>query len=95
MLTELTKAVLGTALVAGMGDYLGYEKRDHSGEKLTLNEWNGTRSTTVVTKIGPVEINVPRDRDGLFAPVIVPERVRRLGGVDQMVLSLSARGFVG
>ena len=92
-LTELTKTVLETALEAEMDDHLGYEKRDHSGERLTTNERNGTRAKTVVTEIGPVEINVPRDRDGSFTPVIVPKRVRRLGGVDQMVLSLSARGL--
>jgi transposase-like protein len=54
---------------------------------------NGTRSKTVLTEIGPVEIEVPRDRDGSFEPVIVPKRKRRLDGIDQIVLSLSARGL--
>ncbi len=69
-----------------MDDHLCYQKRDHSGEKLTPNERNGTRPKTVVTEIRPVEINAPRDRDGSFTPVIVLRRQRRLGGVDQMVL---------
>jgi transposase-like protein len=47
----------------------------------------------VITDIGPVQIDVPRDRAGTFEPVIVPKRKRRLGGVDQMVLSLSAKGL--
>jgi len=47
----------------------------------------------VLTEIGPVEIEVPRDRDGSFEPVIVPKRKRRLDGIDQIVLSLSARGL--
>lgn len=45
---------------------------------------------TVLTEIGPVEIEVPRDRDGSFEPVIVPKRKRRLDGIDQIVLSLTA-----
>lgn len=53
---------------------------------------NATRSKTVLTEIGPVQIDVPRDRDGYFEPVIVPKRKRRLDGIDQIVLSLSARG---
>lgn len=47
----------------------------------------------VLTEIGPVEIEVPRDRDGSFEPVIVAKRKRRLDGVDQIVLSLMARGL--
>jgi transposase-like protein len=53
----------------------------------------GTRSKTVLSEIGPVGIEVPRDRDGSFKPVIVPKRKRRLDGIDEVVLSLSARGL--
>jgi putative transposase len=48
---------------------------------------------TVPSGIGPVEIEGPRDRDGSFEPVIVPKRKRRLDGIDQIVLALSARGL--
>ena len=75
-----------------MTDHVGYDPYDpvghHSG-----NSRNGTRSKTVITDIGPVELDVPRDRDSSFQPVIVPKRRRRLSGVDQMVLSLSAKGL--
>ena len=47
----------------------------------------------MITDIGPVEIEVPRDRAGTFEPQIVKKRRRRLSGVDEMVLSLSARGL--
>jgi putative transposase len=47
----------------------------------------------VLTEIGPVEIDVPRDRDGSFEPAIVRKRQRRLDGIDQIVLSLTARGL--
>jgi putative transposase len=50
------------------------------------------RHQALLTEIGPVEIEVPGDRDGSFEPVIVPKRRRRLDGIDQVVLSLSARG---
>ena len=93
VLTGLTKTVIETALEAEMEDHLGYEHRDHSGARQTSNERNGTRSKTVTTEIGPVTIDVPRDREGSFDPVIVPKRKRRLNGVDQMVLSLTARGL--
>ena len=56
------------------------------------NSRNGTRSKTVLTEIGPVQIEVPRDRDGTFEPEIVQKRQRRLDGIDQIVLSLSAEG---
>ena len=46
-----------------------------------------------MTEIGPVQIEVPRDRDGTFEPGVVRKRQRRLDGVDQIVLSLSARGL--
>src|SRR4029453_14070341 len=53
----------------------------------------GRRTKTVTTEIGPIELEVPRDRAGTFEPVVVPKRRRRLGGVDEMVLSLSAKGL--
>src|SRR5215207_3380046 len=46
-----------------------------------------------LTEVGPVEIEVPRDRDGSFEPVIVRKRQRRLDGIDSIVLSLTARGL--
>jgi len=51
------------------------------------------RGKTVLTEIGPVEIGVPRDRDGTFTPQIVRKRQRRLSGGEDMVISLSAKGF--
>jgi len=47
----------------------------------------------VLTEVGPVEIEVPRDRDGSFEPTIVAKRQRRLSGVDELVISLSAKGL--
>jgi len=93
VLTDLTKTVIETALQAEMDEHLGYSSRDHSAGHDTGDERNGTRSKTVTTEIGPVSIDVPRDRDSSFEPILVKKRQRRLNGVDQMVLSLSARGL--
>jgi hypothetical protein len=57
------------------------------------NSRNGRRAKTVLTDTGPVEISVPRDRDSSFEPRIVAKRQRRLTGVDEMVISLSAKGL--
>jgi len=92
LLTGLTKSVLETALEAEMSEHLGYDKHDPMGRN-GANSRNGTRTKTVFTEIGPVEIEVPRDRDGSFEPAIVRKRQRRLDGVDQIVLSLTARGL--
>src|SRR6266496_2941392 len=92
LLTGLTKSVLETALETEMSEHLGYDKHDPMGRNGS-NSRNGTRTKTVFTEIGPVQIEVPRDRDGSFEPAIVRKRQRRLDGIDQIVLSLSARGL--
>jgi transposase-like protein len=92
LLSGLTKTVLESALDAELTEHLGYEPHDpvghHSG-----NSRNGTRAKTVHTEVGPVELEVPRDRAGTFEPRIVPKRQRRLAGVDQLVCSLVAKGL--
>jgi len=92
LLTGLTKTVLETALEAEISEHLGYDKHDPAGRN-GENSRNGSRVKTVLTEVGPVEIEVPRDRDGSFDPVIVRKRQRRLDGIDQIVLSLTARGL--
>jgi transposase-like protein len=92
MLAEVTRRVLETGLQVEMSEHLGYDKHAVEGRN-GGNSRNGTRSTTVLTDIGPVDIDVPRDRDGGFAPQTVKKRRRRLGGVDAMVISLCATGL--
>lgn len=93
LLKQLTKAVLETALNEEMTEHLGYAKHDPSGAG-TGNIRNGNRSKTVLTEnTGQVEIDVPRDRAGTFEPQIVKKRQRRLNGVDEVVLSLYAKGL--
>jgi len=92
LLAGLTKAVVETALEGEISGHLGYDKHDPAG-RTGGNSRNGVRSKMVLTEIGPVQIEVPRDRDGSFDPQIVGKRQRRLDGIDQIVLSLTARGL--
>jgi putative transposase len=93
LLKALTKTVLETALNEELTEHLGYDKRDPAGRE-GGNIRNGSRSKTVLTDTtGPVQIDVPRDRSGTFEPQIVKKRQRRLSGVDEMVLSLYAKGL--
>jgi len=93
LLKQLTKTVLESALNEEMTEHLGYEKHDPAGAG-TGNIRNGTRGKSVLTEAsGQVEIEVPRDRAGTFEPQIVRKRQRRLNGVDQIVLSLYAKGL--
>src|SRR6478672_11088903 len=92
LLSQVTKAVLERALAEEMTEHLGYDKHDPAGRG-SGNSRNGTRAKTVLTEIGPVEIEVPRDTNSSFDPQIVKKRQRRLTGVDEIVLSLTAKGL--
>ena len=92
LLGKLTKMVVEGALEGEMDDHLGYEKHDPAGRN-SGNSRNGHRAKTVLTEAGPVELSVPRDRDSSFEPRIVAKRQRRLTGVEDMVISLSAKGL--
>ncbi|MDX3425841.1 IS256 family transposase, partial [Streptomyces sp. ME02-6985-2c] len=92
LLQQLTKRLLESALEDEITDHLGYDKHDPAGRN-GGNSRNGTRSKTVLTDVGPVEIVVPRDRDGSFEPKIVKKRQKRLTGVDEMVISPAAKGL--
>jgi putative transposase len=94
LLKQFTKTVLETALNEEMTEHLGHDKNRAEPERESSNVRNGTRPKTVLTEAtGHVQIDVPRDRDGTFEPVIVRKRQRRLTGVDEMVLSLYAHGL--
>jgi putative transposase len=92
LLSRLTKRVFESALEGEMDDHLGYGKHEAAGRN-GGNSRNGKRAKTVLTEVGPVEIEVPRDRDSSFEPTIVKKRQRRLSGVDDLVISLSAKGL--
>jgi transposase-like protein len=90
LLGRLTKLVLESTLEAELTEHVGYEPHERAGAG---NSRNGSRTKTVLTDVGPVEIDVPRDRASTFEPKIVRKRQRRLSGVDDMVISLTAKGL--
>jgi putative transposase len=92
LLGRLTKMVIEGALEGELDDHLGYGKHEPEGRD-GGNSRNGRRAKTVLTDTGPAEISVPRDRDSSFEPKIVAKRQRRLTGVDEMVISLPAKGL--
>jgi putative transposase len=92
LLNQMTKAVIERALAAEMTHELGYQRGDPAGVG-SGNSGNGSSTKTISTANGPVTIEVPRDRNGTFEPKIVPKRARRLGQIDEMILSLYARGL--
>lgn len=96
LLKQFTGTVLETALDEEMTEHLGRGRHERSVVGRAANTRNGTTVKTVVTDtVGPVEIEVPRDRDGSFEPVIARKRQRRLNDVDSVVLSLYAKGLTG
>ncbi len=92
LLKQLTKALIERAMDAEMTTHLGYEKHDQA-EKDTTNRRNGTTKKTLRSDQGPLEIEVPRDREGEFEPEIVPKHQRDFKGFDDKILSMYARGM--
>ncbi len=92
LLGKLTARIIEGALEGEMDDHLGYARHDAEGRN-GGNSRNGRREKTVLTDSGPVGISVPRDRDSSFEPKIVGKRQRHLTGIDDMVISLSAKGL--
>jgi len=92
LLKGVLKASLERGLEAELTEHVGYE-RGAPDAWLFPNSRNGTFPKTVATEIGDVELAVPRDRSGTFTPMLVRKGVRRLDGLDAMIVSLYAGGM--
>lgn len=92
LIPGLIKAALERGLQAELTDHLGYEKGSAEASAFT-NSRNGSTPKTVSTQVGDIELATPRDRDGSFTPRLVPKGSRRLGGLDEMIISLYAGGM--
>jgi putative transposase len=88
----LVKAALERGLQAELTGHLGYEK-GAAEASLFANSRNGSTSKTVSTSVGDIGLDTPRDRQGSFTPRLVPKGSRRLGGLDDMIISLYAGGM--
>jgi putative transposase len=91
-LSEMLKAVLERGLAAELTEHLGYDKHDAAGRG-SGNSRNGSTPKTLLTEVGPVPVQVPRDRAGTFTPTLVPKGERRLGGLSDIIISLYAGGM--
>ncbi len=91
-LKEAFQDVLQEMLEAEMDATLGYAKNDVQNKK-TDNSRNGYTSKTVKTQMGPMQLDIPRDRDGEFVPKIIPKYKRDVSGIEEKVISLYARGM--
>ncbi len=91
-LKEMFKDVLQEMLEAELEQELGYCKRDRKN-KQTDNRRNGYTEKTVKTQFGEMKIDVPRDRNGEFEPIVVPKHKRDISGIEEKIISLYARGM--
>ncbi|WP_370670756.1 IS256 family transposase [Kribbia dieselivorans] len=91
-LPEMIKAVLERGMQAELTDHLGYEKGERIGHG-SGNSRNGTSPNTVGTEVGDISLDQPRDRNSTFASALVPKGARRLGGLEDMIISLYAGGM--
>lgn len=92
LVNQLTKRLVERALRAELTEHLGYAPHASEGRG-SGNTRNGSSAKTVQTANGELPLQVPRDRQGRFEPLLVPKRQRRLEGFDEKVLALYARGL--
>lgn len=92
LLKQLTKKLAERALEAEMDQHLGYAKHDTAG-KNTGNSRNGKSRKTVRSIHGDIDIETPRDRNGSFEPQLIKKGEKQLGGFDERIVSLYARGM--
>jgi putative transposase len=92
LLTGMVKQVLQVGLEIEMEEHLGYERHAAAGRN-SGNSRNGSSPKTVMTEVGPVDLAIPRDRNGSFDPVTVPKHQRQLDGLAANVISLYGKGM--
>jgi len=92
LLKQLTKALLERALEAELTDHLGHERHATVVNK-SGNARNGKSAKTIKGEFGKLPIEIPRDRDATFEPVILPKGTTRFTGFDNKIISLYARGM--
>ena len=92
LMLAFNKAVIERAMGAEMNLHLGYPS-GQSKPAGQANERNGASGKTVITDRGPVRVEVPRDRDGSFEPILIPKHERRFTGFDERIIAMYARGM--
>ena len=86
------KALIERALGAELGHHLGYPTGAQRPED-AVNQRNGKSGKTVLTGDGPLRLDIPRDRNGSFSPILIPKHERRFTGFDDKIIAMYARGM--
>ena len=86
------KALIERALGAELSHHLGYPPGAEKPGELS-NHRNGVTKKTVLTEDGPLRIDIPRDREGRFEPILIPKHERRFTGFDDKIVAMYARGM--
>ena len=86
------KALIERVLGAELSHHLGYRRGANKPEDAN-NHRNGASGKTVLTEDGPLRIEVPRDREGSFEPMLIPKHDRRFTGFDDKIVAMYARGM--
>lgn len=92
VIRRILQTTVSEFLQAELTAHVGYDKHDPSGNN-SGNSRNGSTRKRVATEHGLIDIDVPRDRNGTFEPVAVRKHERRLGKIEDVVISLYARGM--
>lgn len=92
LLMQVKKRAVEAMLEGELSDHLGYKPNDPSGNG-TGNSRNGRSSKKVQSKDGEIGLEIPRDRNGSFEPQVVKKGQRRIDGIDDVIISLYARGL--
>nr|WP_244814953.1 IS256 family transposase [Caballeronia sp. Lep1P3] len=92
LMLAFNKALIERAMGAEMSMHLGYRPGQPKPAEQT-NERNGASGKTVITERGAVRVDLPRDREGSFEPILIPRHERRFAGFDERIIAMYARGM--
>jgi transposase-like protein len=92
LLQQLIGGMLEKLLQSEMDEHLGYEKKSPSGNN-SGNSRNGQSKKILKSNYGPVEIEIPRDRNSEFDPIAVKKHQRSIGSFDDKIISMYAKGM--
>ena len=92
LMLAFNKAIIERAMGAEMNMHLGYRPGEAKPPE-QANERNGASGKTIITDRGPVRVDLPRDRDGSFEPILIPKHERRFTGFDERIIAMYARGM--
>ena len=92
LVKQLSSSFIESALQGELDDHLGYE-RSSQEKKETTDRRNGTYTKVLKTSVGPITVDIPRDRDGSYEPMLVPKGCSSINGLEEKIIALYADGM--